>query len=180
LTIDPRHILIGTLNESDLSHIDTFDCSDDIMNAFLKTECFKEQEKGLNKTYVLYYKGELAAFCSICADKINLGKDEQTGHELPRGSVPAVKVARLGRDKRFAELRLGRMLLDYVRMEMLELSQKALGIRFITLDAYEHRVPYYSSIGFVRNSNQGKNSPTVSMRLDIFEGILNRSNTQSA
>ncbi len=172
MTIDPRHILIGILNENDLSHIESFDCGDENMNYFLRYDCFEEQKKGLNITYLLFYRGELAAFCSICADKINLAKDEQSGHELPRGSVPAVKVARIGRAQQYRDLGLGKLLFDYVRMEIIELAQRNLGIRFITLDAYEHRVPYYSSLRFMKNNNQGRNCSTISMRLDIYGELL--------
>jgi hypothetical protein len=168
LELDPRSFLIARLGEEDLVHIESFDCDEPTMNTFFRNECLDEQKLGLNSTYALYYKGELAALCSICADKISLATSEKDNMNLPRNSVPAVKIARLARDKKFRDLRLGIYLFDYVRLQILESSEN-IGIRLITLDAYPERVEYYKSIGFIVNANQGKNSNnTVSMRFDIF------------
>lgn len=168
MTIDPRHISIYTLDENDTHHMSEFDCGDPEMNRFFKEECLEEQEHGLNKTYVLYYRGELAAFCSICADRISLAPSEKDEVSLPRNSVPAVKIARLGREIRYKSLGLGKYLLEYVQLQVLKVSEERIGIRFITLDAYPHRVDYYKSIGFLENLHQDARKGTVSMRLDIF------------
>ena len=138
------------------------------MNRFFREECYEEQQLGLNSTYVLYYNGELAAFCSVCADKLILADNEQEGMELPRGVVPAIKVARLGRSVKFKEFGFGSYMLDYVRYRAIQLSETDLGVRLITLDAYPHRVEYYISKGYVVNQKQHKKASTVSMRLDIF------------
>jgi len=47
------------------------------MNKFLKEEAFIEQEHGMNTTMLLYYKGKLACFYSICTDSLKLSKDEK-------------------------------------------------------------------------------------------------------
>lgn len=167
--IDPRHISIYPLDEPDLKHIPQFDCGDNEMNRFFKDECYQEQQWGLNRTYVLYYRGELSAFCSICADRISLNSAEREEEQtLPRNSVPAVKIARLGRDIRFKDFKFGRMLMEYIQFIILKMSREQLGIRFITLDAYEDRVSYYESLQFKENAQQDKRKETVSMRLDIY------------
>lgn len=168
MNVHPRFLLFARLSDDDLEHIGSFDCADEEMNRFFKEECYDEQKRGLNATYVLYYKGELAAFCSICTDKINLASSEQTEMSLPRGSVPTIKVARLGRAVKFRSHGFGTFILEYVRLQVLEISE-SVGVRFLTLDAYQHREAYYETLGFKRNQNQGKNSTTISMRLDIFE-----------
>lgn len=137
------------------------------MNRFLSEECFWEQKSGLNTTYLLYYRGKLAAFCSICADKISLSKSEQQTDNLPRHSVPAVKIARLGRDVQFKGYGFGKYMLDFVHRTILE-AREVIGVRYMTLDAYPNKVSYYESLGYVRNANQGRDSATVSMRKDIF------------
>jgi hypothetical protein len=172
LTIDPRHISIFTLDENDLHHMIEFDCDDPEMNRFFQEECLDEQEHGLNKTYVLYYREELAAFCSICADRISLTPTEKDKVSLPRNSVPAVKIARLGREKRYKTLMLGKYLVEYIQLQVLKVSEESIGIRFITLDAYPHRVSYYESIGFLPNLQQDARKETVSMRFDIFTAAL--------
>lgn len=80
----------------------------------------------------------------------------------------AVKLARLGRDIRFKDYKFGRMLMEYIQFIILKMSREQLGIRFITLDAYEDRVSYYESLQFKENAQQDKRKETVSMRLDIY------------
>lgn len=180
MSIDPRKVLIITMDEKDSEHLHAFDCEDIEMNRFFHNECFEEQGYGLNKTYVLYYCGELASLCSICADRISLASSEQDEFKLPRSSVPAVKIARLGREKRFRELKLGRYLMEYVQYKILQLSDEHLGIRFITLDAYPNRVTYYESLGFIQNIQQDNRKGTVSMRFDIFSETVVEEKEESA
>ena len=111
MALNPRFFLIARLGEEDLEHLKDSDCGDSAMNDFFRDECFYEQNLGLNSTYVLYYKGELAALCSICTDKLSLAKDEKNDMSLPRNSVPAVKNARLARDVKFHESKIGIYLL---------------------------------------------------------------------
>lgn len=70
MKIDPRSFYVDLFCENDLINIATFDCGDKDMNEFFQNECFEEMRLGLNATYVLYYKGELAVICSICADRL--------------------------------------------------------------------------------------------------------------
>lgn len=165
----PEHRLFFVpLTEDDLQHIETFDCGDDEMNSFIRQECYDEQTCNLNATYLMYQGGDLVAFCSICADRLILGNDERDDAELPRAVVPAIKIARLGRAVAFRNAGIGTMMLKAVHRKLLDLAPQ-IGARYITLDAYPNRVPYYESLGFIKNSNQGKNRPTISMRKDIYE-----------
>ena len=168
MDVAPRSLLVARMDETDIEPLEAFDCGDDEMNRFLKEECFEEQSLGLNSTYVLYYKGELAAFCSICADKISLSSDEQEQASLPRKSAPAIKIARLGRSVSFRGHEFGRFMVEYVHFQVLTLRQ-AVGVRYLTLDAYPSRVAYYESLGFAQNlAHRNPKSHTVSMRKDIF------------
>jgi hypothetical protein len=57
----------------------------------------------------------------------------------------------------------------------LEIDENLCGVRMITLDAYQHKVDYYKSLGFKENLYriyQGKNKTTVSMRYDIYSEIF--------
>jgi predicted GNAT family N-acyltransferase len=165
----PRSFYVDLFCEDDLKYLDSFDCGDDDMNKFYKTEFYEEMGLGLNATYALFYRGELAVLCSICADRINLAKNEKEETALPRGVVPAIKIARIGRDVNFKEYKLGRLLIDYIILMVLKDYHKSIGVRMITLDAYPHRVDFYQQLGFKVNRNQGKDNPNVSMRLDIFD-----------
>lgn len=168
--INPEAIELARLTESELNDLVSFDCSDEEMNRFLNDEAYEEQDKGMNSTILLYYEGSLAAFCSVCCDAIRLSKDESRDGDIPYCKVPAIKIARLGRNTKYKNYGFGRLLIDYIKTVALELNKTILGVRFITLDAYPSKVGYYESIGFVRNQAI-KNSPigNVSMRADIYD-----------
>lgn len=166
MQVNPRSLLITRLATEDLPYLETFDCGDEEMNRFLRTECFQEQELGLNSTTLLFFNGQLAAFVSLCADKLALNDFEEEG--LPRKSVPAIKVARLGRDRKFAQYKFGRLLMYEVFSIALDIADNHLGVRYITLDAYPNRVDFYESLGFVDNEPNRKDRRTISMRRDIY------------
>lgn len=83
--------------------------------------------------------------------------------------MPAIKIARIGRSIKFRELKLGKLMIDYIIYKILKDFQINIGVRMVTLDAYEDSIGFYLDIGFDVNRNQGKSSSTVSMRLDIFD-----------
>jgi len=169
IDINPKAILLARLAEEDLLNLANFDCGDSEMNHFLKEEAYKEQCAGLNSTVLLYYKGDLAAFGSVCCDSIPLSTKERPDN-FPPHKIPAIKLARLGRHHKFKSFEFGKRLVEYVKNMAYELSQTQIGVRFITIDAYLERVEFYRSLDFVENEklNQGKRT-TISMRSDIFD-----------
>ncbi|MCL6477057.1 MAG: GNAT family N-acetyltransferase [Peptococcaceae bacterium] len=161
---------LARLTRDDFSNLANFDCDDSEMNTFFREEVFYEQEIGMNTTFLLYYKGNIAAACSICCDGITLSPTEKEDEGVPYLKVPAIKIARLGRDKKYRNLGLGKFLVQLVKQLAFELNDNSVGVRYLTLDAYPKRVEYYQQeLGFVVNERRvGKNRP-VSMRADIFK-----------
>ncbi|MDI6711115.1 MAG: GNAT family N-acetyltransferase [Bacillota bacterium] len=162
---------MARLTEEELPDLAKFDCGDEKMNCFLKDEAFDEQERGMNSTILLYYEGALVAFCSICSDSIRLSREEREAEGVSYYKVPAIKIARLGRDIRFRGRYFGAWLVEYVKGLAFRLSKTQLGVRFITLDAYPDRVKYYESLGFMQNEEESRrrSCSTVSMRADVFD-----------
>ncbi len=166
--LNVKAIVLAGLTAEDAGELAYFDCGDSDMNEFLREESLDQQMQNLSKTYLLYYMGELAAFCSICADSIKLHYEEKQGERLSRNVAPAIKIARLGRDIKFSGLGLGRFMISYVASLARELSN-SLGIRYITIDAYPDKADYYRSIGFVPNEAYRSHTRTVSMRVGIYD-----------
>lgn len=160
---------MARLSEEYLGDLANFDCGDEEMNDFLTTQAFPEQQIGMNNTILLYYYGELAAFCSICADSLRLGHSERETEDVPYEVVPAIKIARLGRNIKQKGQGLGKFLIDYVKSVAEELASSTLGVRFITVDSYPEKVNYYHSLGFIENTTGKARRRTVSMRADIFD-----------
>lgn len=171
-SFDIDKVLLTRLAEDNLPDLVNFDCGDNEMNIFLRDEAFDEQGKGLNSTTLLYYQNDLAAFCSICCDSILLSPDERQEIDITRATVPAIKIARLGRDLKYRKLKLGIFLIEYIKNLAYELSETVLGVRLLTLDAYPERVKYYSNINFSVNEEmkrRKRRDGAVSMRIDIFD-----------
>ncbi len=162
---------MARLSKDELSDLANFDCDDEEMNRFFREEAFQEQEKGMNTTILLYYKGTLAAACSICCDAITLSKSEKEEEGVPYAKAPAIKIARLGRDKKFRNLGIGKFLVEYIKQHAYDINENAVGVRFLTVDAYPHKVKYYQDeLGFLINqSNKIIEGRPVSMRADIFD-----------
>jgi len=169
--INLKAVLLVRLSEAELPDLEAFDCGDAEMNSFLKDEAYSEQESGMNSTILLYYQGELAAFCSVCCDSIPLSKKEREEEKIEAAyKVPAIKIARLGRAFKYKDYGLGSFLIDYVKDIAFELSTSKVGVRFLTLDAYSGKEQYYSDKGFIRNEAMNKRMDgTVSMRADVFD-----------
>ncbi len=107
-----------------------------------------------------------------CTDAHRLEEAEIQNESCVYAIAPAVKIARLAVDKRFQGMRFGALLLDYIRDLCLDLSG-SVGIRFVTLDAFPHRVSYYQKMGFRENQvySRDKRRQFVSMRSDVYEVI---------
>lgn len=170
IKLNPKAILLAKLTEEEFGDLANFNCGDAEMNDFFKNEAYNEQELGMNNTTLLYYEGSLAGFYSICTDSIKLSDDEKS-EDLIYTNVPAIKIARVGRDVTFKGLQVGSFLIKHVIHRALEIDNDLCGVRMITLDAYPHRVEYYESLEFKRNQHRmynGKGRITVSMRYDIY------------
>jgi GNAT superfamily N-acetyltransferase len=129
-----------------------FDCGRDAQNAFLYARAWRDAKAGVSVTHLLSVKGILTAYVSLLADRVALGPDEK-----PKGVtwrlVPALKIAQLAVDGRFAGHGLGRFMVGYV-VEHARTLRGSVGCRLITLDAEPELVGWYESLGFRRNQEE--------------------------
>ena len=168
--INRKAVLLARLSKDDLECLASFDCGDEEMNNFLKNDAFEQQDEGMSRTILLYYTGKLAAFCSVCADSLRLDDEEQRTEKIPLSVVPALKIARLGRDVTLKDFELGAYLVEYIKDYALDLSTSLLGIMFVTVDAYPGRVDYYRELEFMVNEVyvRDKRRVNISMRADLY------------
>lgn len=118
-----------------------FDCGDDDLNDFLLKDSFHNIELSLSKIYLCLYRDSVVAFFSLSADSIEL--DEKL--EIVYKTYPAIKIGRLAVHKDFQRRGIGSILIDWIVGFCLEL-RKAIGIRFISVDAYnrENTLSFYN------------------------------------
>lgn len=147
------------------------------INEFLKSESMLEQEQGLNTTFLLFYEDKLAGFISICSDSIRLNLSEREECGLRYTNIPALKIARLAIDKNFQRMGLGKILIKFA-VAVAIYSRSMMGIKFITVDCYKHRVSYYESFGFVENivmneDRDGDNPKSFRLNIDKYLEEIN-------
>ncbi len=129
------------------------------------------QEKKISTTFLFFFKEEIIGFFCCSGDSIRLGgKEKKTGKldGKPIPEFPAIKIGRLGRDKKIKGKKIGEEILKWAIGYIQELS-KRIGVRFITVDAYPNKVSWYEQFGFVKNLHRQYDKKThVSMRYDLY------------
>lgn len=157
-----------------------FDCGREAQNAFLYRRAWRDLKAGVSVTHLLFVKGIFAGYVTLLMDKIGLGAEE-TLRSVYWRSVPAVKIAQLAVDKRFAGQGLGAYLISYT-VAMARDLRRGVGCRLLSLDASPDLVPWYQSRGFQPNSqeqrvradrarteNRDLTGLPISMRFDLLE-----------
>lgn len=157
-----------------------FDCGRESQNRYLYARAWRDAKAAVSMTHLVFIKGLLAGYATLMMDRIALGPDEK-----PKGVtwrlVPALKIAQLAVDRRFAGYGLGKFLVS-LAVEFARDTRTSMGCRFITLDAEPELIGWYESIGFHRNleeqlsrtrlaleSGRDISSLPVSMRFDLRE-----------
>ena len=141
--------------------VSTFDCGDDDLNDFLKTDASHYQADHLSFTRLVFLKGELIGYITLLADCIILQtgekkkalKEARAEHQAIL-TFPAIKIGRLGIKKEYQKSGVGTHLLNYTIGLVFRLNREMkIGCRFITLDAYPKSVSWYEKKRFVFNKH---------------------------
>ncbi|MDR6779320.1 GNAT superfamily N-acetyltransferase [Paenibacillus peoriae] len=181
--------IIAKLSEEDMDGLATFDCNNTSefartkprarkrleghskdMNYFLQNEALVEQDEGYNTTFLVKRNGELRAYMSLCADAIRLDYSERNNGAIAYDTFPSLKIARLAVHKDYHKYGYGKFLINYAVGKAFSIRNEFCGIKFITLDCFQHRLSYYENIGFIKNKeqrNSGQQHKPISLRLHI-------------
>jgi len=169
-TIDFSRLRLERLSKSfDLSN---FDCGDKDLNEFLKEDALAYQDNFIAITTLMLYDGEIASFFSLICDSIRLSGKEKKKGELttPFSIFPAIKVARLATCQGLQGNGFGTEAVKYCIGLARKLNSRAdegIACRFLTVDAYPHRIDWYERLGFIQNVKEDRRD-AVSMRYDIL------------
>ena len=152
-----------------------FDCGRREQNDYLYQLARRDQQLLLSVTRLCFVEKVLAAYFTTTVDAVELGSREKDPGVHYR-MLPALKLAQLGVDRRFAGTGLGRFLLGYT-IENARLVRTIVGVRYVTLDAKPDLEAWYGGYGFVRNKVVQKRRAEarpdddylpVSMRFDLL------------
>ena len=81
-------------------------------------------------------------------------------------SVPAVKIGRLAIDKTYKGKGLGKMIMQNLMDECIELNKK-IACRLITVDAYKGALTFYQKLGFEFLTEKDNNDDIRQMFFDL-------------
>lgn len=155
-----------------------FDCGEKEQNDFLLKHAWEQQQSGFSTTYLAHVGGILAAYISLALSEIRLPGPERLVNAFS-SRFPALNIAQMGVDQRFAGHRIGEELVAFALNRARALMNEY-GCRFLILDAAHGRMGYYARLGFVVNANEQERRErearkqkrpleelSVSMRLDV-------------
>ncbi len=160
---------------SKLYDLSKFDCGDNDINEFLKKDALIYQDKKIATTTLFTFNEEVIGFFSAATDSIKLKLEEKHTHiiqEKPIQEFPAIKIARIGRDRKYKGNKIGSIILKCAIGHILECSDM-IAVRFVTVDAYPTKSEWYEQFGFVRNLDERytKKDNHISMRYDLFNEL---------
>lgn len=154
-----------------------FDCGDVPMNVYFRRRSKQFRRHLLIESYHFcpaeYHEAAPIVLVDLCNDAIRRGDitepDDLTDHRKQFLQVfPAVKIARLGRDIHFKGRGISKHLFNALKLFFRQDNRT--GCRFLTLDAYQSRVPLYEECGFIRTlaPEDEAGGDTVPMLFDLY------------
>lgn len=153
----------------------SFDCGEPDLNEFLLIDAKEYASRLLAVSYLIEADDGIAAFFSLSNDRISLSESDKATwrrikdtfpHRKHRSDYPAVKIGRLGVDRRYRGLRLGTSVLDLVKKTFV--TNNRTGCCFVTVDALPSAFDFYKRNGFhlLRKSDKN-NSETIPMYFNL-------------
>ena len=175
--MDLSDFAFSLLNEDEI--LDSFDCNDDEINEFLLEDSKNFQNEKITNTYLFKEGNEIVAFFSISNDCLNdLGYENSIWNKLHRKiklpnekrirQYPAVKITRLGIDKKYQKNGLSHQLLDFIKGWTF-IEHKPAG-RLLILDAYNQpkQIAMYQKNDFIFLLESDKNEKHRFMYFDLM------------
>lgn len=160
--------------------IKPFDCEDIDLNEFLFEKAKLYKREFLATTFLIENEEQTVAYYSVFNDSLRVEKEEFASKSAfkrflkelvshPKRhlkSFPALKIGRLGIDKNFKGKGLGRLIVNNIISDTLDLNDRQ-ACKLITVDAYNESLHFYKKMNFEFLTEQDKNEDTRQMYLDL-------------
>jgi len=159
--------------------LENFDCDDKEINEFIIEDSKNFQKEKITNTYLFKEGNDIVAFFSISNDCLNdLGYENSIWNKLHRRiklpnekrirQYPAVKITRLGIDKKFQGKGLSHQLLDFIKGWTFIAHKPA--CRLLILDAYNQakQTSIYQKNDFIFLLNSDEEEKQRFMYFDLM------------
>lgn len=147
------------------------------LKAFIKNKAKPFHEQNLARTHIAVESASLkaVAYITLVCGQIDASNgvmpDDKLGY--PYSFFPAVKIARLGVDKRQQGQGLGKALVEMAVGIAINDIMPKVGCRFVVVDAKTPAVAFYESMGFTlidTRSNRNRTEPVMYLDLHKASG----------
>jgi hypothetical protein len=156
-----------------------FDCGDADLNDFLVSDSKPHQDSLLAVTYLLIEDDNIIAYYNLINDKISK-EDCESGNKWKKirkliekggrkgySSYPAIKIGRMAVDKSRQREGIGELLLGFIREScLIEIKS---GCTFITVDAYNQSLGFYTKNDFAFLTEKDVGSDTRAMYFNLMQ-----------
>lgn len=143
-----------------------FCSSDEDLNDYLKENALRDLEYLYSSTHVVRYKDTVVGYFTLVNDTISPKFiDEEIGIKYKYSKLPAVKIARLATDKKYAGRGIGKIMMASIYGMVFDMI-KSSGCRVITVDAKKNAQAFYERFEF-KTVNSKKAYETIPMYIDI-------------
>lgn len=151
--------------------LDTFDCGNDVMNAWLRQRALRNQDEGATRTFVVTNdQDQVLGYYSLAVGSC---RRDDAPSNISRGMpepIPMMILARLAVDNSHQGKGLGRQLIGDAVLRTLRVAEEA-GIRALMVSAIDAAAAdYYVKLGFVRAR---QSADVLMLRLGVAQTILN-------
>ena len=167
---------------TDQHTIKPFDCGDTDLNEFLFEKAKEFKKAFLATTFLIESESKTVAYYSIFHDSLNIEEQYFASKNMfkkflknlvphPKRhlkSFPALKIGRLGIDKEYKGIGLGKKIVSYIIIETLNLNDKQ-ACKLITVDAYSESIGFYCNMGFEFLTSQDEGEDTRQMFFDLSQ-----------
>lgn len=160
--------------------IKPFDCDDEDLNGFLFERAKQYKREFLATTFIIENYARTIAFYSIFNDSLNVEEEsfaskgalkrilkELVSHPKRHlTSFPALKIGRLAIDKSFKGKGLGKMIVNNIINDSIELNAKQ-ACKLVIVDAYNMSLQFYERLGFNFLTDKDLGDETRQMYIDL-------------
>lgn len=152
------------------SKIDSFDCGDDDLNDFFKSDAESYHLRKLASTHVVCSDSDIVGFFTLVTDCMHSQRIQVSDsiNDYPYLKYPAVKIARLAINLPYQNQGNGSWCMKRIFIALSRFSELA-AFRFITVDAKNNAdvIKFYAKFGF-RPATQKRTDETLPMYIDYF------------
>lgn len=145
--------------------LEFFDCRDDLINEFLKSNAMKFKKALFLQVYVILKDNKVIAYLALTASSVRHGLEEIFS------IVPCVLLGKIGVDYRYQGKGLGSFLIHLAIKITKDISEK-IGCRLLIVDAFYDQIFWYKKRGFEiledQKPRKSRGITTQKMKIDII------------